>query len=120
MNLSVYSDWKDAWGFTKIYFGDGSYGDNNVGYTNIDDLPDEDYWGAEIYINYKGLNNDASSPVNMNKSVVAHELGHALGLFHYGTLSTSIMYYAFEKTDTTVHVPKTNDKDNVLYLYQYR
>ena len=73
-----------------------------------------------MYINYKGLNEDAYSPINMNKSVVAHELGHILGLFHYGTVSTSIMCDGFDETDTSVHTPTTTDKNNVIYLYSYR
>lgn len=117
---STYQAWKDSWGFTQLYFGDGPYSGNNVGYTELDNLPDnEDYWGGEIYINYKALNADAVSPINMNKSVVAHELGHMLGLYHYST-NGSIMRESFKKNDEDVHTPTLADKNNVIFLYSYR
>lgn len=40
------TQWYSSWGFTKLFYGDGPNAHDNIAYDNVDDLPDEDYWGG--------------------------------------------------------------------------
>ena len=118
-NASSYTQYGGCLGFTRLYFKTDANG-NHTMYDNMANLPNnQDYDLTEVYINYVAINyNNMNSEMQEKlQKTVTHELGHVLGLGHYGG-TQHIMYQC-----NTPCAPNAPDEDELLAvqnLYSYR
>lgn len=107
---SEFYRFNEANGVTRLWVGDGITADNNVGYFDADDIPENShYFAAEVF-----LNADRISLAHNIQSTTAHEVGHALGLGH--VVSTNRLMYPYY-TERTAHAPTPTELDAVETLY---
>jgi hypothetical protein len=99
-HASVYADW---WGITEWYHGDGT-----VVSKNASGEPTENWVWGKIRVSP-----DFSDCPN-KKGVVAHEMGHVMGLAHV-TSGTKLMRWDIAGLD--IHRAQPDDLNGINYLY---
>lgn len=115
-------DYFGTLGYTVFIVGDGPYSGNNREVGNEIVSIKEDYWMAEIYINYDtnpsgSLNTTAMR--NQVQHVAAHEMGHAFGLSHQLATSTHMVMCTPYNSNVT-KTPYSSEQYSVQFLYNHK
>lgn len=105
-------NWRSFEGMARLWFGSGPFSGNNQGHYIISNFPRQDFWAAEAFINRALV---PASSTDHVRSTFAHEVGHALGLFHL--TGDTIMTATHSPNRTT---PSANDFRRVYALYNIR
>jgi hypothetical protein len=89
---------------------------DNVG--NANGAPTKNYWWAKVQVRDALNDTDACGPVNHRRGILAHEMGHALGLAHVTGGAARIMrtYIAYP-ANYGINVPQPDDIAGVNALY---
>ena len=78
--------------------------------------------GAEIRLNENGLE-DYVSDTGLWQALTCHEMGHALGLGHNTSSSSSVMhsattdYYNYRGSSPKIRTPQTADRNGMNSIY---